>query len=135
MAELQLQIVTPEGRAFTDDVDQVVVPGVEGELGILPGHIPFVTIIKPGELKALQGGKTLALVVGDGFVEITGKHVVVLTDIALKAEEINENEVEEAIARAQQSLKEKHDNAEQQAIEATLRKSLVQLAFKRKRKG
>lgn len=134
MAVLQLQIVTPEGRAFSDDVDQVIVPGAEGELGILPGHIPFVTAIKPGELRAIQGGKTVELAVGDGFVEVTSKHVIVLTDVALKEEEINEHEVEEAIARAQQALKEKQENVDLQAVEATLRKSLVQLAVKRKRK-
>ncbi|MFH1067501.1 MAG: F0F1 ATP synthase subunit epsilon [bacterium] len=135
MATLRLEIVTPEARVFSDDVDSVVLPGVEGELGILPQHIPLLTMIKPGELRAHQKGQTLDLATGEGFVEITGDRVIVLTDMALKAEDIDESKVEEALLRAQQALAEKQtSSAEMEALGAMIQKSIAQLNFKRKRR-
>lgn len=132
---MRLEIVTPEARVFSDDVDSVVLPGVEGELGILPQHIPLLTMIKPGELRATQKNQTLDLATGEGFVEITGDRVIVLTDMALKAEEIDETKVEEALLRAQQALAEKQTGAaEMEALAAMIQKSIAQLNFKRKRR-
>lgn len=134
MATLQLQIVTPEGRVYMDEVDQVVIPAVQGEVGILPGHIPLVTMIKPGELQAIKSGASLSLAIGEGFVEISSHHVIVLTDIALKTEEIDEGKVEEALERARKALAEKQGNMDVAALESTIQKSAALLSLKRKNK-
>jgi F-type H+-transporting ATPase subunit epsilon len=84
MATLKLEIVTPETKAYSDDVDMVVLPGVEGEMGIYPMHVPLMTQIKPGELMVTKGGQRSYLAVGEGFVEITQTSVSVLTDMAIE---------------------------------------------------
>ena len=103
-ATLRLEIVTPEARAYSDDVELVVLPAVEGEMGVYPQHIPLITQLKPGELVVTKGGKQIALAVGEGFVEVTGEKVSVLVDMALQESEIDEKAVEEAIARAEARL-------------------------------
>ena len=88
--KLRLVIVTPEGKTFDDDVEQVVMPGVEGQLGVLPGHVPLLTQIMPGELDLKAHSKGDELAVGGGFAEITGSRVTILTDMAVKPEEIDD---------------------------------------------
>ena len=90
MAKLILEIVTPEAKTFSGEVDMVVLPGVEGELGILPMHVPLMTQLLPGEVRILQGGKETDLVVGTGFVEVSQTHVSILTDMAMADTEIDE---------------------------------------------
>src|SRR6202022_2998889 len=107
MAKLKLEIGTPEGRAYQDDVDMVVLPGREGELGIYPAHVPLMTQLAPGEGRIFKDGKQTELVVGSGFAEITHPQVSVLTDSALEDESIDENVAEEAIRRAEAALKDK----------------------------
>ena len=80
MAKLKLEIVTPEERKFSGDVDMVVVPGVEGELGILPLHVPLMTRLLPGEVRITQDGKEMELVIGTGFLEVSPTQVAILTD-------------------------------------------------------
>ena len=87
--KLRLVIVTPEGKTFDDDVEQVVLPGVEGQLGVLPGHVPLLTQIMPGELDLKAHSKGDELAVGGGFAEITGNRVTILTDMAVKPEDID----------------------------------------------
>ena len=83
MATLKLEIVTPESKIFSGDVDMVTVPGIEGELGILPQHVPLMTQLQPGELKISKSGQPdTYLAVGAGFVEVTGERVSILTDMA-----------------------------------------------------
>lgn len=132
---VHLEIVTPEARVYSDEVDSVVIPGVEGELGILPMHVPLFTMIKPGELQVSKGGRPESLAIGEGFVEITGQRVVVLTDMAIKAEEIDESKVEEALRRAQEALADKQSRtqADLDALNASIQKSVVQLSLKRRR--
>jgi F-type H+-transporting ATPase subunit epsilon len=93
---LRLEIVTPEARAYSDDVELVVLPAVEGEMGVYPNHIPLITQLKPGELVVTQNGKQTALAVGEGFVEVTGTKVSVLVDMALKESEIDESAADQA---------------------------------------
>ena len=107
MATLHLNIVTPEAKTFSDDVDMVVLPGIDGEMGILPMHVPLMTQLAPGELKVLQKGREFYLAVGEGFVEITQTSVSVLTDMAVKEEAIDESAVQTAIERAQAALNNK----------------------------
>jgi F-type H+-transporting ATPase subunit epsilon len=135
MARLKLEIVTPEGRAYQDDVDMVVLPGSEGELGIYPAHVSLMTQLAPGELRIFKDGKQTELVVGSGFAEITQTQVSVLTDSAMEAESIDENVAEEAIRRAEAALKDKSLASEELAeTEAALARSVAQLRFKRRRR-
>ena len=101
---LKLEIVTPEARIFSDEVDTVVLPGAEGEIGILPAHAPLVTTLQVGELRITKGGKTTELAVGEGLVEVTGAYARILTDMAIDVEQIDEKAVEEALERAKHSL-------------------------------
>src|SRR5271155_5472438 len=93
---LKLEIVTPEAMTYSDDVEMVTLPGSEGEMGIYPMHVPLMTQIVAGEINVRKGGSNLFLAVGDGFAEITGTRVAVMTDMAIRAENIDEAKVEEA---------------------------------------
>jgi F-type H+-transporting ATPase subunit epsilon len=135
---LQLEIVTPEARIFSGEVDSVVLPGSDGELGILPNHVPLVTTLKPGELVYSQASKTEYFAVGTGFVEVTGGRVSVLTDMAKGESEIDEKSVEDALKRAQERLESiKHDSATEEVamVQAMIQKSMAQLHVKRRRKS
>ena len=135
MATLRLEIVTPEATAYSEDVDFVTLPGTEGELGVYPRHVPVLTAIKPGELRVLKDGRETLLAVGEGFVEIKGDAVSVLTDMALESEQIDAAAAEAAIERAKAAMKEDHTTDEAAAIEATMAKALAQLRVKRRRHG
>jgi len=136
MPTLKLEIVTPEAKIFSQDVDVVYIPGIEGELGILPRHIPLMTIIKPGELRVTASGQNTYMAVGEGFVEVTGSSVTVLTDMAIPDTAIDESAAEAAVQRAQAALKAEHMGSEEIAsVQASLQKSLAQLHVKRRRHG
>ena len=132
---LRLEIVTPETTAYSEDVEMVTLPGAEGELGVYPNHVPLLTTLNPGELRVLKGGQETFLAIGEGFVEITGKSVSVLTDMALEATVIDESAAEEAVARAQKAMKEDLGSEEVAAVQASLQKALAQLHVKRRRRG
>ena len=133
MATLRLEIVTPETKAYSEDVDMVTLPGSEGELGIYPQHVPVLTTLKPGELRILKNGQEIAMAVGEGFVEITGDAVSILTDMALQSESIDAAAAEAAVERAQAAMKEDHSAEELAGIQASLSKALAQLHVKRRR--
>jgi F-type H+-transporting ATPase subunit epsilon len=131
---LRLEIVTPEAKTYSDDVDSVVIPGIDGELGVLPLHAPLMTQLEPGELRVLKGAQELRLAVGEGFVEITPEKVAVLTDMAVKESDIDESAAEEAIRRAEQAMSgEKLSNEEYAANNAALLRSLALIKVKRRR--
>ncbi|MDB6020293.1 MAG: atpC [Pedosphaera sp.] len=139
---LKLEIVTPEGRTFpamdsngkpeSNDVDMVTLPGVEGEMGIYPLHVPLMTQVVAGEVIVRKGGRDFFLAIGDGFVEITGERVAVMTDMAIKAENIDEAKAEEARRRAEARLAEKLDDEQLGMVNAALAHSLAQLKVKRR---
>jgi F-type H+-transporting ATPase subunit epsilon len=133
MATLKLEIVTPETKAYSEDVNFVVLPGSEGELGVYPKHVPLMTTLKPGELRVLKDGRETALAVGEGFVEITADAVSVLTDMALESAQIDEAAAEAAVERAKAAMKEDQGAADVAAIQASLQKALAQLHVKRRR--
>jgi F-type H+-transporting ATPase subunit epsilon len=136
MAEtLRLEIVTPDGRAYSDDVEMVTLTGVQGEMGILPQHIRLMTKMVPGEIVVRKGGRDLFLAVGGGFVEVTPTRVSVLTDMAVAADRIDEAKAEEARLRAEARLKEKLSDEEVASINASLARSLAQLRVKRRHRG
>jgi F-type H+-transporting ATPase subunit epsilon len=132
-ATLRLEIVTPDATAYSEDVEMVTLPGSEGELGVYPNHVPLLTTLHPGELRVLKGGRESFLAVGEGFVEIRGDSVSVLTDLALEASTIDESAAEAAVARAQAAMKEPHANEDVAALQGTLQKALAQLHVKRRR--
>ena len=135
MATLKLEIVTPEAKVYSEDVDMVTLPGVEGEMGILPMHVPLMTQLAAGEITARKNGQDYFLAVGDGFVEVTGERVSILTDMAIRAENIDEAKAEEARRRAEARLAEKLDDSEVAAVNAALAHSLAQLKVKRRQKS
>ena len=134
MATLKLEIVTPEAKVYSEDVDMVTLPGVEGEMGIFPMHVPLMTQLTAGEDGVRKGSQDFFLAVGEGFVEITGEKVSILTDMAIKAENIDEAKAEEARKRAEARLAEKVDDEEVAAVKASLAQSLAQLKVKRRGK-
>ena len=130
---LKLEIVTPEEKIYSEDVEMVTLPGAEGELGIYPKHVPVLTTLKPGELRVVKDGKETALAVGEGFVEIKTDGVSVLTDMALESEKIDIEAAEKAVASAQAAMKEDHTAEEVAAIQGSMQKALAQLHVKRRR--
>ena len=133
---LTLEIVTPEARVYSDTIDTVVIPTVDGEVGILPGHIALLTQIEHGELRVTKGGVTQTLAVSGGFAEVEGDRVHVLAEHAINEEKIDEHAVEAAIKRAEEQLAAAKDIDPQQYehLQSLIRYSGVQLAVKRRRR-
>ncbi len=131
---LKLEIVTPEARVYSEEVEMVTLPGSEGEIGVYPMHAPLMTEIKAGEIAVLKDGQEFFLAVGSGFAEITGAKVAILTDMALKADDIDEAKAEEARRRAEARLAEKLEAAEEALVNAALSHSLAQLNVKRRQR-
>jgi len=129
---LKLEIVTPEEKTYSEDVDMVTLPGVEGEMGIYPNHVPLLTQITPGEIQVRKDGHDYFLAVGEGFVKITGDNVAIMTDMAIRAENIDEAKAEEARRRAEARLTETLDEADTAAVTASLAHSIAQLKVKRR---
>src|SRR5262252_4029690 len=128
--KLRLEIVTPDAQAYSDDVDMVTLPGVEGEMGVYPQHVPLMTQIVPGELHIRKDGQDQFLAIGEGFVEITGERVAIMADMAIKAENIDEAKAEEARRRAEARLAEHLDDEETAIVTAALTHALAQLKVK-----
>ena len=133
MATLRLEIVTPESRVFSADVENVTLPGVDGELGIYPLHVPLMTQINCGELVIRHNGTNRHLAVGEGFVEITGDRVAVLTDMAVDADHIDEAKAEKARKEAATKLEQQLSDEEIAVTEASLAHATTQLEVKRRR--
>jgi F-type H+-transporting ATPase subunit epsilon len=129
---LKLEIVTPEAKVYSEDVEMVTLPGIEGELGVYPQHVPLMTQLCAGEIVVRKGSENIFLAVGEGFVEITGERVSVLTDMAVRAENIDEAKAEEARRRAEARLAEKLDDEEAALVNAAMAHSLAQLKVKRR---
>ena len=132
---LRLEIITPVATVFSEDVEMVTLPAVEGEIGILPQHVPLMTQMVPGEMVVRQNGQDRFLAVGEGLIEITGDHVAILTDLAIAAENIDEAMAEEARQRAQARLKEKLSAEEVANVNAALARSLAQIRVKRRQRS
>ena len=131
---LQLEIVTPEAKVFSENVEMVTLAGIEGELGILPGHEPVMTQLAAGEITVRKEGKNIFLAVGEGFVQITGERVAVLTDMAVKADDIDEVKAEEAQKKAESRLSQKLSDEEAATVHAALIHASTQLNVKRRHK-
>ncbi len=134
MATIRLEIVTPETKTFSEDVDMVTLTGVEGEMGILPQHMPLMTQLVAGEIIARKGAETIFLAVGDGFVQVTGERVAILTDMAILAENIDEAAAEQARQKAEARLADKLSDEESATVEAALLHATTQLKVKQRRR-
>ena len=132
MATLKLEIVTPEEKIYSEDVEMVTLPGSEGELGVYPKHVPLLTTLLPGELRVLKNGRETAMAIGEGFVEMEDKQMRD-AEIALESEKIDLAAAEAAVERAKAAMKEDHTSEEVAAIQASLQKALAQLHVKRRR--
>jgi F-type H+-transporting ATPase subunit epsilon len=129
---LKLEIITPDGTVYSEDVEMVTLPGVEGQMGVFPQHVPLMTQMVPGEIIVRKDAHDYFLAVGEGLVEITPEHVAILTDLAIAAEKIDEAKVEEARQRAEARLREKLSDEEVASVNASLTRSLAQLHVKRR---
>jgi len=131
---LRFDIVTPEGTVYSEDVLMVTLPGVEGQIGVLPHHARLMTQVVPGEITVHKLGHESFLAVGEGLVEVGGDHVTVVTDMAVAAVRIDKANVQEAPQRAQAPgpLHEKISDEEVPSVNASLARSLAQLRVKRR---
>jgi len=131
-ATLKLEIVTPEAKTYSDDVEMVTLPGSEGEMGVYPQHVPLMSAIVPGEVTVKKNGEELYFAVGDGFVEVTAERVAILTDMAIIADQIDELKAEEARKAAEARLLEHLADEDSAVVQAALAHSLAQLHVKRR---
>jgi F-type H+-transporting ATPase subunit epsilon len=132
---LRLEIVTPAGTVYSEDVEMVTLPSIAGQMGILPRHVPLIAQMVPGEMIVRKDGRDVFVATGEGLIEITGNRVAILTDLAIQADRIDEAKAEEARQRAEARLREKLSDEELATVNASLTRSLVQLRIKRRRRG
>jgi F-type H+-transporting ATPase subunit epsilon len=124
---LKVEIVTAEREVFTDEVDVVIAPGIEGEMAILPHHAPLLTTLGYGELRTRKGAQEQSFAIGGGFLEVRPDRVVVLADMAERAEEIDTARAAEARRRAEQRLAQRQADMDLARAEAALQRSLIRL--------
>ena len=134
---LKLEIVTPETTIYSEDVEMVTLPGSEGEAGIYPNHVPLMTRVQAGEIIVNRGGTEEVVAIGEGFAEITGDHIAILTDNAANSDDIDEAAAEEARAKAEQRLAEGGDISEEEAqiLNQAILYSEAQIKAKRRKRG
>ncbi len=135
MADLvRFEIITGERVVYAADVESVTLPGVEGELTVLPRHAPLLTMLKPGELVVRRGGEEVAMAVSGGFLEVMPDKVVVLADTAERAEEIDIARAEAARRRAEESLRRAVTEEDLARARAALQRALVRLRVAERRR-
>ena len=127
MANIRLEIVTAERQTFADDVHAVIVPGIEGQMTILPHHAPLMTMLQSGELIIKKEGEEVYLFISGGFLEVRPDKVVILADACERCEEIDITRAEEAKLRAEERLRTISTEADQSRAEAALRRSMNRL--------
>jgi F-type H+-transporting ATPase subunit epsilon len=127
MATLKLEIITPEAIAFSEDVEMVTLPAISGQIGIYPQHVRLITQMVPGELIATRNGNESLIAVGEGLVAVSGDRVEILTDMAIRAEELDAAKVEEARKRAKARREEKIADESVATLNASVVRSLAHL--------
>lgn len=134
MAHIKLDIVTAERSVYTDEVDVIVAPGVEGQLGILPHHAPLMTILQPGELVVRKGGQEEYLAITGGFLEVRPDRVIILADSSERVEEIDIARAEAAKKRALERLEQRTAEVDVARAQAALQRAMIRLAVAERRK-
>jgi F-type H+-transporting ATPase subunit epsilon len=130
---IRLEIATPEAMVYSDDVEMVTIPGVGGQMGVLPQHTRLMTYLVPGEMIVRKDGQDNFMVVGDGLVEVTNTRISIATNMAIAAEKIDAAAAEEARERAAARLREKLSSEEVASVNASLTRAVAQLNVKRRR--
>lgn len=133
-ATLKLEIVTPEAMVFSDDVEMVSLTGIDGDMGIYPDHMPLMTQLVAGEIIARKNASDISLAVGDGFIQVTKDRVAILTDMAIKLENIDEAAAEQAKQKAEARLAQKLTDEESATVQASLAHATAQLKVKQRHK-
>ena len=134
MDKLKFEIVTAERVVYSDDVDIVIAPGIQGQMGILPGHAPILTMLRADELVVRKDGEETVMFVSGGFLEVMQNRVTVLADVAERVDEIDIARAEEAKSRAEERLKEHVPEMDLARAEAALRRSLMRLKIAERRR-
>lgn len=134
MATMQLDIITAERLVYSEEVEALVAPGIEGQLGILPRHAPMMTVLEPGEIMIRKGGQETYLVVGGGFLEVLGNKLTILADTAERSEEIDEARAQAAMQRAQEQISRRGSQLEMESALATLHRAQARVGVARRRR-
>lgn len=134
MATMQFEIVTAEGVLYSDEVDGIVAPGVDGELGVLPNHASLLTVLKAGELRIMKGTDETDIIVTGGFLEVLGNKVTVLADAAERSEEIDIARAEEAVARAQERVANRASDIDLERALASIRRGEARIQVARRQR-
>lgn len=129
---LKLEIATPEGTVYSEDVELVTLPAVEGQMGVYPQHIRLMTKLVPGELSIRKNGQDEFLAVGEGLVDVTGDRVSIVTDMAVPADKIDEAKAEQERQRADAQLRAQLSAQDLATVNASFARSLAQLSVKRR---
>lgn len=132
--KLHIEIVTAERRVFVDEVDMVVAPGVEGQLGILPHHAPLMTMLAPGEVRLKKDGDEVIMATSGGFLEVLANRVTILADTAERIEEIDIARAEEAKRRAEERLAVRGADVDRARAQVALARALVRIKIARRRR-
>jgi len=132
---MMLEIITAERQVFSDEVDMVVAPGIDGQLGILPRHAPLMTMLKPGALTVRKAGEEdMYVAVSGGFMEVLGNRVSILADACERSDEIDEERAQQAVQRAQERLASRSEDMELERVMASLRRAQVRVDLVRRRR-
>lgn len=134
MAPMKLEIVTAERVVYSEDVDILVAPGIDGELGILPRHAPLLTVLKPGEIRVTKDGSESYIAVSGGFLEVMSNTVTILADTAEHVEEIDAERAESALQRAQERIESSESDMDLQRAMASLRRSQARIGIVTRRR-
>ena len=132
---MRLEIITAEREVYSDEVDILVAPGIEGELGILPHHSPLMTALQPGEIRIRKDGEDVFMAVSSGFLEVMDNKVTILADTAERSDEIDEARVQEAMKRAEERIQRRESDMDLERAVAALRRSQARLKVAQRRRS
>lgn len=133
--KLFLNVITPTKVVLSEEIDELTIPTVNGEISILPNHIDLLTKITPGEMIIRRNNKIEPFAIAGGFLEISNNKINVLADLALHVDDIEVSKVEEAKQRAEKAMKEKDREIEFEQLQDDIRKATLQLKVVRKHRS
>ena len=134
MATMRLEVITAEQQVYSDEVEVLIAPGIDGELGILPHHAPLMTALQPGEILIRKGGEETYLAVSGGFLEVMGNQVTILADACERSDEIDEERAQEAMQQAQERLASRTADIDLSQATAEVRRAESRLRVARRRR-
>ena len=135
MATMQLDIISAEKQVYSEEVEALVAPGIEGQLGILPHHAPLMTVLQPGEILIRKDGEETYLAVTGGFMEVIGNKVTILADACERSEEINEARAQEAVERARERMAHSDSDLQMERALSSMRRAQARVSVARRRRA